>query len=196
MIKFIIRGQMDMLTSFLLASFLAAGPQPPSSGAASAAAQPSTAGPETIKPRPIRVIIAPPPSMTNNCEAAPKAQVRNLPCSEAADLIRLLKQAQAQLESGKLLYFELLSGGVASSPMTKVSPREVFTKMRFDEATVIERVRTENRLWQPYKLSYATASRGIAPMGSVEFVWDMEVVRGFTGRIERVQMVAKPPAPF
>lgn len=133
-----------------------------------------------------------PPSVTNDCETAPNAQVRNLTCSEAADLIEKLKQARAALETGKQLYFELLSGGLASSPFTKVSPRDVFLKMPFEKATIIERVKTENRLWQPYKLAYATGSRGIGPMGSVEFGWDMEVVLGFTGRIERVQMVAKP----
>ncbi len=154
-----------------------------------------TAASKAPKSRPIRVIMGAPPLINSDCEAAPKAQVRDLTCSEAADLIMLLKQAQAQLGSGKLMYLELLSGGFASSPMARLSPREVFTKMRFEEAEVIERVRTENRSWQPYKLSYASGSKSIGPMGLVEFYWDVEVVLGFTGRIERVQLTAKPPPP-
>lgn len=192
----IIKGQMATLASFLLASLAGyAVPQLAGPRAASAAAQTSTAASKTPKSRPIRVIMGAPPLIRNDCEAAPKARVRDLTCSEAADLIMLLKQAQARLESGKLMYLELLSGGFASSPMAKLSPREVFTKMRFEEAGVIERVRTENRSWQPYKLSYASGSKSIGPMGLVEFYWDVEVVLGFTGRIERVQMTAKPPPP-
>jgi hypothetical protein len=185
-------------TSFLVWLVGAAVPPPPPPGCctASPAAQTSTAGPEPIKSRPIRVIMGRAPVINKNCEAAPNAQVRDLSCSEAADLIDKLNQVRTDLEAGKQLYFELLSGGLASSPFTKISPREVFMKMPFEKARIIERVRTENRLWQPYKLSYATGSRGIGPMGSVEFGWDMEVVLGFTGRIERVQMVAKPPPPF
>lgn len=138
--------------------------------------------------------MAPAPSSIR-CELLPNVPVRNISCSEAASLIEVLKQAQTNMATGKQLHFELLSGGLASGPMTKVTPREAFMKISFEKALSIDRVKTQNKLWQPYKLSYATGSHGYGPSGLVEFYWDIEVVLGFTGGIQRVHMASKPPSP-
>lgn len=73
--------------------------------------------------------------------------------------------------------------------MTEVSPREAFLQVPFKKVWNIERGRTDNSLWQPYRLSYA-------PNGLGQLYWDIEVVLGFYGDIERVLMIYKPPAPF
>ena len=116
-------------------------------------------------------------------------QLRGLSSAEAEALIRNLQQLQTRLRNGKDLFFELLSGAPASYPMTTVSPREAFLRMPFESAVSIERVQTTNQLWQPYKLFFA-------PNGPGQSVWDVEVVLGFHGQVERVQMIYKPPAPF
>ena len=116
-------------------------------------------------------------------------QLRGLNAEEARTLIAKLKDAQRRLRAGEFLPFELLAGSIASYDMTKSSPREVFLRVPFDAVWDIERVRTDNRLWQPYRLAYA-------PNGLGQLYWDIEVVLGFNGNIERVLMVYKPPAPF
>ena len=115
-------------------------------------------------------------------------QVRGMTAAQAGLLLDTLKDAQARLGRGENLYFELLSGSLASYSMTRVSPREAFLQMKFETAFIIERVPTDNLLWQPYKLA-VTDRPG-------KLVWDIEVVLGSTGTIERVEMLYKPPAPF
>ena len=61
--------------------------------------------------------------------------------------------------------------------------------MPFEKARSIERVRTDNPLWQPYKLV-------VAPNGPGELIWEVEVVLDYYGEVQRVKMVYKPPAPF
>jgi hypothetical protein len=73
--------------------------------------------------------------------------------------------------------------------MTRVSARDAFLQVRFDDVWNFERVRTDNRGWQPYKLAYA-------PKGLGQLYWDIEVVLGSDGNIERVLMIYKQPAPF
>ena len=82
-----------------------------------------------------------------------------------------------------------MAGSIASYEMTKSSPRDVFPQVPFKEVWDIERVRTDNRLWQPYRLAYS-------PEGLGQTYWDIEVVLGFSGDIQRVLMTYKPPAPF
>jgi hypothetical protein len=118
------------------------------------------------------------------------AQLRGLSTGEATALIGRLRAAQAMLKGGgKSLYFELLSGAPASYPMTGVAPRDAFLRMRFEEAFLIERIATDNPLWQPYKLA-------LAPDRPGQPVWHVEVVLGSEGQIDRVTMLYKPPAPF
>jgi hypothetical protein len=116
-------------------------------------------------------------------------QLRGLTADEAATLIAKLEDAQRQLRAGKFQAFELIVGSIASYPATEVSLRDSFLQVQFGKALVIERVHTSNRLWQPYKLAYW-------PRGLGQLYWDIEVVLGIYGNIERVRMVYKPPAPF
>ena len=127
------------------------------------------------------------PSELQPVPAEPR--LRGLNAEEASTLVAKLKDAQRRLRAGEFLPFELLAGSIASYDMTKSAPREVFLRVPFDDVWVIERVRTDNRLWQPYRLAYA-------PNGLGELYWDIEVVLGFYDNIERVLMVYKPPAPF
>ena len=119
----------------------------------------------------------------------PRQQLHGLDADEAAALIAKVEEAQRQLRAGESLSFELLAGSMASNAMTKVSPREAFLQVPFRRVWKIDRVRTDNRLWQPYKLSYA-------PSGIGQLYWEIEVVLGSSGDIERVLMIYKIPAPF
>ncbi len=116
-------------------------------------------------------------------------QVRGLNAEEAVAVIGKLEDAQRLIKTGKFQRFELLAGSIASYDMVKVSPRDAFLKIPFKEVWDIEKVRTDNRLWQPYKLAYA-------PNGLGQLYWDIEVVIGNDGNIERVMMTYKSPAPF
>ena len=115
--------------------------------------------------------------------------LRGLSAAEADELIDKLQDLQRRLRRGENLVFELLSGAPAFYPMTTVSPREAFLRMNFDEAGFIERVQTDNRLWQPYRLVFA-------PNGPGRTIWDVEVVLGINGDAERVTMIYRPPPPF
>jgi hypothetical protein len=115
-------------------------------------------------------------------------QLNGLSSQDATDLIAKLEFAQRQLRAGEFQSFELLSGSIASYDKTKVSPREAFLQVPFRSVWEVERVRTDNELWQPYRLAYA-------PDGLGKLYWDIEVVLGFEGQIERVSMTYKSPAP-
>lgn len=121
--------------------------------------------------------------------APTQRQLNGLNENEASGLIARLKEAQSPLKLGELLPFELLAGSVASYEATKITPKDAFLSVPFDEVRRIERVRTDNPLWQPHKLAYA-------PNGSGQLYWDIEVILGMNGNIERVLIVYKPPAPF
>ncbi len=126
---------------------------------------------------------------TGLAQSAPvKQHLMGLSAAEASMLLIKLKEAQSSLKTGDMQYFELLAGSVASFEAAKISPREAFLAVPFDEVWRIRRVRSDNRLWQPYKLSYA-------PKGLGQLYWDIEVVLGSSGNIERVLMVYKVPAP-
>ena len=116
-------------------------------------------------------------------------QLHGLSAEEATALVAKLEDAQRRLKAGDFQPFELLAGSIASNAMTKVSPRDAFLRVPFGRVWKIQRVGTDNRLWQPFRLAYA-------PNGLGQLYWDIEVVLGFNGNIERVLMVYKPPAPF
>lgn len=118
-----------------------------------------------------------------------KRQLRGLNAEEASALVAKLGDAQKKLRAGEFQSFELMSGSVAGYEMTKVSPRDAFLQVPFQQVWEIERVPTDNRLWQPFKLAYA-------PDGLGKLYWDIEVVLGANGQLERVTMNYKPPAPF
>jgi hypothetical protein len=73
--------------------------------------------------------------------------------------------------------------------MANVSPRDAFLSIPFRKVWNIERLPSDNRLWQPYRLSYA-------PNGLGQLFWEIEIALGFNGDLERVLMNYKPPAPF
>ena len=116
-------------------------------------------------------------------------QLSGLSAGEAAALLAKLEDTQRRLKAGEPQYFELLAGSIASFDMTKSSPRDVFLQVPFEKVWNIERIPSDNRSWQPYKLSYS-------PHGLGQLYWDIEVVLGFSGNIERVLMVYRAPAPF
>jgi hypothetical protein len=116
-------------------------------------------------------------------------QLSGLSVDEATGLLAKLADAQRALKDGRFQPFQLMAGSIASYPETKVSPREAFLQLPFEKAWKIERGPRHNPLWQPYKLAYA-------PNGLGQLFWDIEVVLGFTGDIERVLMIYRPPAPF
>jgi hypothetical protein len=119
----------------------------------------------------------------------PARQVRGLSNEEAKDLLARLEKAQRRLRSGETQSFALLAGSMASHPMANVSPRDAFLSIPFRKVWNIERLPSDNRLWQPYRLSYA-------PNGLGQLFWEIEIALGFNGDLERVLMNYKPPAPF
>ena len=138
----------------------------------------------------VRVVRSPNSTRIDDCPSLPDAHVVNMTCSEADALIERLKATQTALKHGEPLYFDLLSGAPASEAMTKVSPREAFLNMAFEKSFIIERVRTDNSLWQPYKFAYR-------PAGANQMIWDVEVALGFSEeRIMRVLMRYGEPPPF
>jgi hypothetical protein len=118
-----------------------------------------------------------------------KRQFSGISATDANELLAKVKEAQSRLKRGEFLPFELLAGSAASYEATKISPRETFLAVPFDEVWNIQRVRTDNRSWQPFKLAYS-------PMGLGQLYWDIEIVLGSSGNIERVLMIYKAPAPF
>jgi hypothetical protein len=108
---------------------------------------------------------------------------------EADELIAKVKAAQRALKSGEKLYFDLLSGAPASYEMNDVSPRTAFLSANFDRTWRVEHQDSGNPLWQPYRLSVISTKIG-------QLYWDIEVVIGANGQIERIAMFYRPPAPF
>ncbi|MFL9839958.1 hypothetical protein ABS767_03185 [Sphingomonas sp. ST-64] len=120
--------------------------------------------------------------------APSRQQLSGLDPAEASALVAKLEEAQRLLQAGAFPPFELLSGAIASYEQAKLGPREAFLRVPFDQVWKIERGRRDNPLWQPFRLSYA-------PDGLGKRYWDIEVVFGVNGNIERVTMLYKPPAP-
>jgi hypothetical protein len=108
---------------------------------------------------------------------------------QADELVAKVKEAQRKLKGGEKLYFDLLSGAPAAYDMNGVPPRAAFLKTDFDRTWNIEHKDSGNPLWQPYRLSVISTKLG-------EPYWDVEVVIGVNGQIERIEMFYRPPAPF
>lgn len=122
-------------------------------------------------------------------EIAAPPQLRGLTADEAAALIAKLVDAQTRLNNKEALYFELLSGAPASYPMTSTAPRDAFLGLPLAKIVRIERKASDNKLWQPYRII-------VLPDGPGKLLWDVEVVLGINGQIERIEMLYRPPAPF
>ena len=122
-------------------------------------------------------------------QAAPQIQLRGLTDDEAKVLIAKVADAQAKVKRKDPVTFELLSGAPASYPMTRVAPRDAFLRLPLAKIFSVERKATDNKLWQPYRII-------VVPDGPGKLLWDVEVVLGFNGQIERIEMLYRPPAPF
>ena len=122
-------------------------------------------------------------------DVAAQPQLRGLNAEEAAALIAKIADAQARLKNGEKAYFELLSGAPASYPMTRTAPRDAFLRLPLAKTFRVERKATDNKLWQPYRII-------VLPDGPGKLLWDVEVVLGIDGQIERIAMLYSSPAPF
>ncbi len=118
-----------------------------------------------------------------------KVQLLGLNADEAMSLVAILQDAQRQPRAEKFQYFALFSGATASYGATRMSPRDAFLRLPFDRVWRIERIRHDNRALQTHRLAYA-------PNGLGQLYWDIEVMSGLEGRIERVVMTYKAPPPF
>lgn len=132
-----------------------------------------------------------PPTLAQPAPAkvAAQPQLRGLTAEEAAALIAKVADAQAKLKNKEQVVFELLSGAPAFYPMTRTSPRDAFLRLPLAKSFSVERKATDNKLWQPYRLI-------VLPDGPGKLLWDVEVVLGINGQIERIEMLYRPPAPF
>jgi hypothetical protein len=123
-----------------------------------------------------------------NAQTPTAIQLRgDLTQADAAKIIAVVKAAQAKLRGGESLYFELLSGAPASYEQTKIAPRDVFLALSFEDPFSIEYRSTGNRLWQPYRFEIR---------GERALVWQVDVVLGINGNLERIEILARPPHPF
>ena len=117
-------------------------------------------------------------------------QFRNIGPEASAELIRKVKQAQEALRRGDKPYFQLLSGAPAFYPMTETSPREAFLNADFSRPFSVERIEEPNNpLWKRHEVV-------LTPNGTGQPLWEVEVVLGVNGNIERVEMFYTLPPPF
>lgn len=121
-------------------------------------------------------------------QTAPAIQLRgNLTQADAARIIATVKDAQESLRRDEKLYFELLSGAPASYAQTQITPRDAFLALSFDAPFSMENKSTGNRLWQPYRLEIT---------GEHSLVWQVDVILGVSNRLQRIEILARPPHPF
>ncbi len=120
---------------------------------------------------------------------AAQPQLRGLTAEDAAALIAKVADAQSKLKNNEQAVFELLSGASASYPMTRTTPRDAFLGLPLAKIFSVERKTSTNKLWQPYRII-------VLPDGAGKLLWDVEVVLGINGQIERIEMLYRPPAPF
>ena len=71
--------------------------------------------------------------------------------------------------------------------MTEVSPRAAFLDLPVERAFSIERIRSDGG--PRYRLV-------LTPDGPGRLLWDVVVSVGYSGEIERVEMLYRPPHPF
>ena len=122
-------------------------------------------------------------------KVAAQPQLRGLTAEDAAALIAKVTDAQSKLKNNEQAVFELLSGAPASYPMTRTTPRDAFLGLPLAKIFSVERKTSTNKLWQPYRII-------VLPDGAGKLLWDVEVVLGINGQIERIEMLYRPPAPF
>lgn len=121
--------------------------------------------------------------------ASSERQLQGLSPLEASELIAKLSDAQERVRSGQFQSFELLSGSVATYEITKVSPRDVFLDLPFDQVWQIERLPSGGLPGQSFRLDYA-------PDGLGKPYWEIDTVVATSGNLERVTLVYRAPAPF
>ena len=119
---------------------------------------------------------------------AAQPQLRGLTAEEAAALIAKVADAQSRLRKKEQVVFELLSGAPTFYPMTRTTPRDAFIRLPLAKTFSVERKATDIKR-QPYRLI-------VLPDGPGKLLWDVEVVLGINGQIERIEMLYRPPAPF
>ena len=128
-------------------------------------------------------------AQTAPTKVATQPQLRGLTANEAAKLTEKVADAQFKLKNDEQVVFDLLCGAPASYPMTRVAPRDAFLDLPLTKIFSIERKISDNKLWQPYRII-------ILPDGPGRLLWDVEVVLGINGEIERIEMLYRPPASF
>lgn len=116
-------------------------------------------------------------------------QLHGLTAEEAAALLATVADAQLKLKNNEQIVFDLLSGAPAFYPMARTAPRDAFLRLPLDKTWRVERKASDNKLWQPYRLI-------VMPDGPGKLLWDVEVILGVNGQIERIEMLYRPPAPF
>lgn len=116
-------------------------------------------------------------------------QLREVTPADAEAIIAKVVEGQRKLRSGEEVYFHLLAGAPASYPMTTTSPRDAFLAADFRQPFSVERLPPANSSWKPYRLI-------LTPNGVGNLLWEVEVVLGFSGQIEKVEMLYRPPHPF
>lgn len=122
-------------------------------------------------------------------KVAAQQQLRGLTAEDAAALIAKVADAQSKLKNNEQVVFELLSGAPASYPMTRTPPRDAFLGLPLAKILSVERKTSANKLWQPYRII-------VLPEGPGKLLWNVEVVLGINGQIQRIAMLYRPPAPF
>lgn len=115
-------------------------------------------------------------------------QLQGVSRETAQDLIGKLEAAQAALRQGRALTFALLAGAPASYEQAKVAPRDAFLGLSFTRPFAI-RAQEDRAGRKVYQVE-------LLPNGPGQIVCDVEVVLGFGGQIERIEIFYRPPAPF
>ena len=108
--------------------------------------------------------------------------------AEAQALIERLAAGQRSLSDGTA-YFDLLSGAPASYSTNEISPRDAFLALDWSDVRFVKRFETGNRFQKGYRLS-------VMPEGLGQLFWEVTVILGAEGDLERVEMYYRPPAPF
>lgn len=116
-------------------------------------------------------------------------QLSDVTPEEATSLIRRLEDGQAALRAKEFQMFELLAGSIASSGEARISAIDAFMQIPFKQVWSIRRNHDGTGRRQPFVLAYA-------PKGLGQPYWEITVIEGFDGRLERVQMLYRAPAPF
>lgn len=133
------------------------------------------------------------PAQACHAQAEPKPATQFLGLSEEEGSVLLQKvgEAQHRLRTGREALFELLSGSIASYPMASKSPRDAFLEADFDQPWSVERLPSPNPSWHPHRITILPDGPGADALS-----WEVEVVLGFYGDVQRIEMLYKPVPPF